>query len=147
MLTVPNQRAPNHKLLQLILGPLESQVMEVLWDGEECCVRQVQARLDQKFAYTTIMTTLDRLYKKRFVNRRMLGRGYAYSARVSCQEWKDTVARDVVAKLLAGTQSSHEALIACPLEAVRLQQPELLQDIATILGAQGHTLMSGYHGA
>src|SRR5208337_4180412 len=106
MLTVPNQRAPNHKLLQLILGPLESQVMEVLWDGKECCVRQVLARLDQKFAYTTIMTTLDRLYKKKLLNRRLLGRGYVYSARVTCQEWKDTVARDVVAKLLAGPRSS-----------------------------------------
>ena len=63
MLPGANHRAPSHTVLGLILGPLETQVMEVLWECDECCVRQVLPRLNQKFAYTTIMTTLDRLYQ------------------------------------------------------------------------------------
>ena len=147
MLPVPNQAAPSHTALRLILGPLETRVMEVLWECNECCVRQVLPKLNHKFAYTTIMSTLDRLYKKRFANRRKCGRAYAYSARVSCQEWRDIVARDLVAKLLAGPQSSHEALIACLLEAVRLQEPELLEDIETTLQDKRGGIVSGYNGA
>ena len=147
MLSIPNQRAPSHTALRLILGPLETQVMEVLWDCDECCVRQVLPRLKHKFAYTTIMSTLDRLYRKSFANRRKRGRAYAYSARVSCQEWRDIVARDLVGKLLAGPQSSHEALIACLLEAVRLQEPELLEDIETTLRDKRRGVVSGYNGA
>lgn len=147
MVPVPNQCAPSHSALRLILGPLEAQVMEVLWDCDECCVRQVLQRLDQNLAYTTIMSTLDRLFRKRLANRRKRGRSYAYSARVSCQDWKDTVARDVVRKLLDGPRSSHEALIACVLEVVRQREPELLKDIETILGARGRALKGDYNGA
>lgn len=147
MLPVPNQPAPNHTVLRLILGPLETRVMEVLWECNECCVRQVLPRLHQQFAYTTIMSTLDRLYKKKFANRRKCGRAYVYSARVSCQEWKDIVARDVAAKLLAGSHSSREVLIACLLEAVRLQEPDLLEDIETTLKDKRGGLVKDYNGA
>ncbi len=147
MLPIPDQRVPSHTALRLILGPLETRVMEVLWECNECCVRQVLSRLNQKFAYTTIMSTLDRLYKKKFANRRKCGRAYIYSARVSCQEWKDIVARDVAATLLAGSHSSREVLIDCLLEAVRLQEPELLEDIETTLQDKRCGRVSGYNGA
>jgi predicted transcriptional regulator len=147
MSPVPSQRAPSRRILQLILGPLETQVMEVLWDCDECCVRQVLPRLNRTFAYTTIMSTLNRLYRKGLAKRRKCGRAYAYSARVSCEEWKYTVARDVVVNLLAGSRSSHEALIDCLLEVVRLQEPELLEDMGITLQAKRGGIVSGYNGA
>ena len=49
---------------RLQLGPLEVEVMEVVWTMGACNVRDVVERLDRKLAYTTVMTTLDRLYKK-----------------------------------------------------------------------------------
>src|SRR5271169_189659 len=76
MLPLLDQRTSSHTAMRLILGPLETQVMEVLWQCNECCVRQVLPRLNQKLAYTTIMSTLDRLYKKKFANRRKCGRAY-----------------------------------------------------------------------
>ncbi|PWT84006.1 MAG: hypothetical protein C5B58_05460 [Acidobacteria bacterium] len=44
---------------------LEATVMEVLWHEGEANVRKVVDRLGRRLAYTTVMTTLDRLYKKR----------------------------------------------------------------------------------
>ena len=44
--------------------------MDVVWEGGELPVRDVQARLARRVAYTTVMTTLDRLFKKGFVTRR-----------------------------------------------------------------------------
>jgi hypothetical protein len=47
------------------LGPLEQQVMDHVWDvGRPLRVSDVHAAFRTSFAYTTLMTTLDRLYKK-----------------------------------------------------------------------------------
>ena len=50
--------------LQAALGRLEREVMDVVWSSDEHTVKDVQGRLPRKAAYTTVMTTLDRLYKK-----------------------------------------------------------------------------------
>src|SRR5215813_8154141 len=53
------------------LGPLELQLMKILWSRGARNVREVVTQLDRPLAYTTVMTTLDRLYKKGFLDRRM----------------------------------------------------------------------------
>ena len=52
------------------LGPLEQQVLQALWSRGTATVRELleDERITQ--AYTTVMTTLDRLYKKKILNRR-----------------------------------------------------------------------------
>jgi predicted transcriptional regulator len=147
MVFIPNQGSATRDL-RLILGPLEARVMKVLWAYGECCVRDVLVRLDQRFAYTTVMTTLDRLYKKKLVNRRSQGRTYLYSAGVTCQQWIDAVARDLAGKLLVGPWPSQEVLIACLLEVVRLKKPELVGEVVRTLGNKDSELLSlGYNGA
>ncbi len=128
----PNHTADHtadHSVLRLVLGPLETRVMEVLWARGECRVREVMKELDGDLAYTTIMSTLARLFQKNLVSRRMSKRAYCYSPRISCQQWKDRVARDVVAKLLAGPQASREALVACLLEAIDGREDVLLEEL------------------
>jgi predicted transcriptional regulator len=122
-------RTADHSVLRLVLGPLEAQVMEVLWACGECRARDVMERLDRNLAYTTIMSTLDRLFRKDLVSRRLCDRAYIYSPLISSQEWIDRVARDVVAKLLAGPRTSREALVACLLEAAGDQEDLLLRVI------------------
>jgi predicted transcriptional regulator len=51
------------------LGP-EITLMEILWTHGESNVREVVDRLDRPLAYTTVMTTLDRLFKKGILERR-----------------------------------------------------------------------------
>ena len=65
------------------LGPLESEVMELLWaSGGPVMVRDVLGRLNEQrpepLAYTTVMTVLSRLTMKGFALRRQQGRAYAY---------------------------------------------------------------------
>ena len=117
MLTMSNH-ARDASVAPVILGSLETQVMEILWRRGECKVKEVMRSLDRDLAYTTVMTTLDRLFRKNLVERRMSGRAYLYLSRVTCQEWKDKVTRDLVEKLLAGPRTSREVVIACLLEAV-----------------------------
>ena len=59
--------------------------MDVLWErGEPTVVRDVaRALADRDLAYTTVMTVLDRLAKKGFVQRDRDGRAWRYVAAAS----------------------------------------------------------------
>ena len=65
------------------LGDLEALVMEQLWaSSEPLSVRQVLEALPdgRPRAYTTVMTVLDNLFQKGFVERERSGRAYEYWA-------------------------------------------------------------------
>lgn len=68
-----------------LLGPLESEVMEIVWSaGAPVGVRRVVDQLNesrrQHLAYTTVMTVMSRLADKGMLSRRREGRGYVYEA-------------------------------------------------------------------
>jgi predicted transcriptional regulator len=108
------------------LGHLETQVMDILWSGGECNVREVAQQLPRQLAYTTVMTTLDRLYKKGLLNRRKSERAFFYSPQISRQQWEHKRAGDFVAAFLAGPQPAGETLISCLVDAVGTQDQALL---------------------
>ena len=71
-----------------VLGPLESEVMEVVWKSDgPISVRDAHGRLNRgrksQLAYTTVMTVMARLAQKGVLERRREGRGYVYEAAVS----------------------------------------------------------------
>ena len=100
------------------LGHLEECVMEILWSGGECNVRDVAEKLARPLAYTTVMTTLDRLYKKGLLERRKSERAFVYAPRLSRVEWER--------KLVAGF--SGELLISCFLDNAG-RDPALLDEL------------------
>ena len=111
------------------LGPLENTVMEILWMCGDCNVHDVIERLDRPLAYTTVMTTLDRLFKKALLDRRKDERAFIYSPRLSRKEWEEKRAGDLVAGFLAGPNHSGEILISCLVEAVGQQDEGLLDEM------------------
>jgi predicted transcriptional regulator len=69
------------------LGPLEAEVMALLWATKEPVsvrevARQLNAERSEPLAYTTVMTVLSRLAGKQVVARRRQGRGYVYTPAV-----------------------------------------------------------------
>ncbi|MEU0510983.1 MULTISPECIES: BlaI/MecI/CopY family transcriptional regulator [Amycolatopsis] len=71
------------------LGDLESAVMDVLWrTAEPIKVRQVLEQLDtpRQLAYTTVMTVLDNLHRKGWVERELDGKAYLYEPALSREE-------------------------------------------------------------
>jgi predicted transcriptional regulator len=101
-----------------LLGPLEIEVMDIIWGREESAVRDVVDRLERSLAYTTVMTTLDRLYKKNLLKRRMGDRAFLYSAVMTRAEWEQKRAGAFVAGLLAAPEAGREMLISCLVDAV-----------------------------
>ncbi len=77
-------------------GDLEEKVMEVLWKKGSATVSEVKKALKDKFAHTTIMTILDRLYKKGILKREKEGKGYRYYTIISKEEFEKMVAKKVV---------------------------------------------------
>jgi predicted transcriptional regulator len=112
-----------------LLGHLEESVMEVLWASGECSVRIVADHLDRPLAYTTVMTTLDRLYKKGLLERRKSERAFLYSTKLSRDEFTRARAGDLVAGFLAGPQPSRELLVSCFLDAVGRHDDEVLGEL------------------
>jgi predicted transcriptional regulator len=111
------------------LGPLEIAIMEILWTRGESNVHEVGQSLTRALAYTTVMTTLDRLYKKGLLDRRKSERAFFYSPRLSRTDWDRQRAGELVAAFLAAPQTSNELLISCLVEAVGLQDESLLDEL------------------
>jgi len=103
--------------------------MEILWEGGERSVHDVAKLLDRPLAYTTVMTTLDRLYKKGLLERRKSERAFLYSPSLSRRDWEHKRAGDFVASVLSGPERSSEVLISCLVEAVGQHDEALLDEL------------------
>lgn len=112
-----------------LLGPLEVKVMSILWECGESSVREVSQKLDRHLAYTTVMTTLDRLFKKGLLDRRKSDRAFLYWPRFSQPNWERRVAGDLVAGFLAGPEPSSELLLSCLVDAVGQHDEALLDEL------------------
>jgi predicted transcriptional regulator len=141
---------PPRELLRARLGTLERQVIEIVWAGDEVTVRDVHARLDGKVAYTTVMTTLDRLFRKGLLARTKRSRAFVYSALASREKLDDIVASDVVSGLLAGEWSAPLPFLSNLVEAVGESDRALLDELERLvktkqrrLGRDGRGLASG----
>lgn len=93
----PGARGANH-----VLGGLESVVMEILWSKPSQTVIEVEERLRQKreIAHTTVLTTLDRMYRKGYLNREKQAKAFVYSPRYTRNEFERTVAQEVLGALI-----------------------------------------------
>ena len=87
--------------------PLELECLKALWTLGEANVKEVRRliSLNKNLAYTTVMTVLERLVRKGVVERRKVGRSFAYLPVVS----RDTVRRAAVKELVASFFGGSEA--------------------------------------
>jgi predicted transcriptional regulator len=86
-----------------VLGALEERVMEVLWSAGPLAVREVGRRLKTRpaLAYTTVMTTLDRLFKKGLLAREKAGNAFVYRAAMSRDDYHRRIVAEAVTGLIA----------------------------------------------
>lgn len=111
------------------LGPLEREVMDEVWQRKEVSVRDIHLSFDERMAYTTLMTTLDRLYKKGLLVRRKEGRAFYYSSRFSREEFQQGFAGDVIGGLLSESDTAPGPVLACIVEAISEHDRALLDEL------------------
>jgi predicted transcriptional regulator len=115
------------------LGSLESEVLAILCETGGGSVRDVCRRLSRPLAYTTVMTTMDRLYKKELLLRSKEGRGFLYTPRLAGQIQKG---QDTTPVVQAQTAATRVALISYLLDAVGNYDEALLQELEKTIAAR-----------
>jgi predicted transcriptional regulator len=125
------------------LGHLEHRVMTALWQGGEKSVRDVQETFAGELAYTTLMTTLDRLFRKGLLARRKEGRAYLYSARVSRGELRQGAARGLLSRLLGRDRESARPILSSIVESVSERDRDLLDDLERLVQDRRRALAKG----
>lgn len=125
------------------LGPLEERLLEALWQHSTAMtVRELVDQHCSDLAYTTVMTTLDRLYKKNLLKREAEGRAFRYASRFTRDELHQ----------LALTETLHQALDASPASALPLsylvetlseRDTQLLDELEQLVEAKRRQLRKG----
>lgn len=131
--------------IETAFGILERDVMRVLWAEPDLAVRDVQTRLSRDSAYTTVMTTLDRLYKKGILSRRQIGRAFLYSAAMTRAQLQARIAGGVLSGLLQGRDGATAPVLSNFVESVGEQDggAELLRELEELVRQKRRQLAKG----
>jgi predicted transcriptional regulator len=121
------------------LGKLESELMELIWRHGEVSVRDLHAELAPRLAYTTVMTTLDRLFKKGILNRRPVNRAFYYSATANRHEYQDQLTRHLLA-IAADEAGSHRVVMSSFVDYVSESDRSLLDELDELIKAKRRNL-------
>ena len=121
--------------LHTAFGALEREVLEILWAQGNLAVRDVQSRLRREAAYTTVMTTLDRLYKKGVLSRVQSGRAFVYSAVFNREELQALIASRLLGQLLQGRADTTMPVLSNLVDSVASQDggAELLRSLEALV--------------
>jgi predicted transcriptional regulator len=123
------------------LGPLEQQLLSALWMRGSATVREMLDAGSINLAYTTVMTTLDRLYKKELLNRASEGRAFRYSPRYTQQELEKAAVGETIRQML-GSGDAASLPLSYLVEAVGEHDARLLDDLQRVLDEKRRELRS-----
>jgi predicted transcriptional regulator len=127
------------------LGPLEQQLLSALWMRGSATVREMLDAGEIKLAYTTVMTTLDRLYKKELLNRVAEGRAFRYSPRYTQEELEKAAVGETIRQLL-GSSGAASLPLSYLVEAVSEHDARLLDDLQRLLDQKRRELRGELRG-
>jgi predicted transcriptional regulator len=124
------------------LGPLEQRLLREVWDRGSVTVRELIDEGHLGIAYTTVMTTLDRLYKKGVLDRTVEGRAFRYAARLTREDLQRGAAEDAIRQLLS-SGSAATLPLSYLVEAVTGHDCELLDELQELVEKKRRELRSG----
>lgn len=126
--------------LDTVFGPLESRVLDALWSrAAAASVRDLQPAFPG-VAYTTLMTTLDRLFRKGVLHRDKSGRAFFYRPQSSRDELRSQLAGSAFATLLPGDASAMRPILSQFVAAVGERDRALLDDLEELVRARREQL-------
>jgi predicted transcriptional regulator len=119
-----------------MFGPLETRVLDALWArASAACVRDIQPDFPG-VAYTTLMTTLDRLFRKGVLSRHKQGRAFHYRTLFSRDEMQSRIAGSALATLLPGESAAVRPILSLFVDAVGDRDSALLDELESLVRAR-----------
>lgn len=113
------------------LGPLEQRLLGEIWSRNNATVRELIDYSQLDMAYTTVMTTLDRLFKKGLLDRTEEGRAFRYFPRVTREELQREAAGQAIQQLLGTGPASLP--LSYLVEAVTEHDTQLLDELQQLV--------------
>jgi len=107
--------------------------MEFVWQAGEVSVRDVHIHFKSAIAYTTLMTTLDRLAKKDLLSRRKAGRAFAYAPTTTSREIASTIASELVVSFLDDDPGDGLMLLSTLVDAIGEKDRSLLPSLERLI--------------
>ncbi len=125
---------PDRQGLRMVLGDLEADIMEVIWQQPEsdgCTVRDVYEimREQRRIGYTTVMNTMTRLANKGVLESTRQDMAYRYRPRQNREAFIHGVVGHVLEKLLVQFTGPTQAA----LEDYTIQHPSEEQKVNYLL--------------
>ena len=119
------------------LGPLEWQVLQTMWTrNTPTTVVDIHRDHFASAAYTTVMTTMDRLFQKGLLERTKQGRGYLYRAKITEAEFQTMRAVGALQSALkSGPVQSATPILTGFVKAVGNRDLSLLDKLADLVKA------------
>ena len=122
-----------------LLGSLETEVMERIWARGEISVRNLHHELAGRLAYTTLMTTLDRLFKKGLLQRRKQGKAFFYVPACTEQEYQEELTEHLFGMALRENKD-RDAVLSCFVETISENDCEMLDRLDEMVKAKRRAL-------
>jgi BlaI family transcriptional regulator, penicillinase repressor len=123
---------------EIRLGPMETQIMTVVWQKGEATVRDVHEILaggNRSPAYSTILTMMRKLEVKGYLSHKLNDRTFVYQATISKKEARGSIVGNLLTRLFEG---SAVQLLTSLIEEKKVSQDEINQ-IRNLLNEKGRS--------
>ena len=120
------------------LGPLETRLLLAVSKRGSATVRELMDA-GEVCAYTTVMTTLDRLYKKGLLERSAEGKAFRYAAKQTQQDFYKSLVKDDLSHLLASAKTP-EVPISFLVDQITEHDSALLDELTKAINKKKREL-------
>ena len=121
---------PQYRPQKLSLGPLETEILNIVWELGKATVKDVHERIledpDRELAYTSVTTVLRRLTGKGWLTCSKEGRAFSWKPLISRPEAEAIKAYDRLHSFLAVSSPDLVAGFADSLDTASIQQIEAI---------------------
>ena len=115
--------------------------MQKVWAHGNATVRELLADGKLHQAYTTVMTTMDRLYKKGLLDRVAEGRAFRYTPRHTPEELQQVKALESIRQLL-GSGNASSLPLSYLVEALSTHDAQLLDELQLLVERKRREIQS-----
>ncbi|MEB3311188.1 MAG: BlaI/MecI/CopY family transcriptional regulator [Snowella sp.] len=117
---------PNYRPHQLSLGPLESEILQIVWDLDVATVKDIHERIlenpDRELAYSSVTTVLNRLTQKGWLICQKNGKAFSWKATVSRAQAKAIKSYEQLQQFLSISNPDVVASFADSLDTASIEQ-------------------------
>ena len=119
---------PRHRPKKLSLGPLEAEILEIVWQLKIATVKNVHDRIlqdpNRELAYTSVTTVLKRLTAKGWLKCSRQGRAFSWQPLISREQAQAIQSYERLNGFLAISNPDVVASFADSLDVASLEQIE-----------------------